>query len=173
MSRPSWDQHFIGIAREVAKMGTCARRQVGCVLVDKKNFMLSTGMNGMPPGWDHCRDNPGHECPGADAKSGADLDLCYANHAEINALIHCPDVSRIHAVYTTVNPCISCIKALLYTGARRIVFEEVYPHQESRKLWVARPCMVKEPDGMYTYHRTWEHFSNGMTNLIDSSSFKC
>ena len=136
--RASWDEHYTKMARLVAEMGTCARRQVGCVLVDKKNRILATGHNGVPPGWPHCSD--GHSCPGADARSGESLDLCWANHGEANALLQCRDVWQIRTCYVTVSPCISCMKLLLCTGCTRIVFIDEYPNAfESLKLWNLNP----------------------------------
>ena len=92
--RPTWDVHFLSIAKTVAEMSTCFRRQVGCVLVDQHKVILATGFNGVPSKFEHCRDNPGHECPGANAPSGTNLDACQAILAEQNALLHCPDVRR-------------------------------------------------------------------------------
>lgn len=157
-SRPSWNQHYIAMARDIAQMGTCHRRQVGCVLVDAHNVILATGFNGTPPEWPHCRypEIPTDVCPGAHLPSGTGLDTCMANHAEINALIKCGDVSRIRTVYTTTSPCISCVKAILCTGASRIVFSEEYPHQESKYLWLRHALIdrsiVSQP--MYT-PRQW------------------
>jgi dCMP deaminase len=146
-------------------MGTCARRQVGCVLVDSSNFPLSDGFNGVPTKFPHCRENPGHECPGAGASSGKDLDSCYAVHAEINALIHCPDPSRVRTAYCTTSPCIQCIKALLCSGATRIVFIVEYPHYESRDLWVRYPGA--------NLPRTWEQIQpDGTTKVLASSEWK-
>lgn len=133
--RPSWHDYFLTIAEEVSKMSTCARRRVGCVLVDKKNRILATGFNGVPPGWPHC--NEGYPCPGAAAESGSNLDECYANHAEANALLQCQDVWRIENVYVTTSPCISCVKLLLCTSAKMIVFEKSYADEEkSAELWL-------------------------------------
>jgi dCMP deaminase len=164
----------MAIAQEVARMGTCARRQVGCVLVDSRNFMLSTGINGVPPGWGHCRYDPPFECPGARSPSGTNLDQCVANHSEINALIHCKDVAAVRTVYCTTSPCVSCVKALLCTGASRIVFVEQYPHQESMGLWCRYARVVQVPGGHTVEHRTWERFDveSGKTTVVDSSGFK-
>jgi dCMP deaminase len=119
--------YFMGIASLVSKRATCARRQGGCILVDKNNHVLATGYNGVPSGFDHCIDVP---CPGARSKSGKDLDKCEAIHAEQNALLQCSDVQTIYACYTTTRPCIHCIKLLLNTSCRVIVFKEDYPHRE-------------------------------------------
>lgn len=175
--RPSWDAHFMKIAQLVAEMGTCARRQVGCVIVDERNIIVSTGFNGVPPKWDHCRGTPeegARPCPGATSPSGMGLDLCYANHAEINALLHCPDVMRARTCYTTSSPCISCVKALLCTGVCRIVFLEEYPHKEAMELWTRTSLVVPTRGKVFAEHRTWERFepSVGQTILVQSSGMR-
>ncbi len=126
--RPSIDEYFLEIARVVASRSTCARRAVGCVLVDSSRRILSTGYNGSPPGERHCIEQ---HCPGASAPSGKGLDLCAATHAEINALLYCPDIREVDAIYLTVTPCLQCIKALLTTSARRIVAREEYANEHT------------------------------------------
>ena len=51
-SRPTWDDTWIEVARTVAKRSTCARDQVGAVVVSRTNRILETGYNGPPAGWD-------------------------------------------------------------------------------------------------------------------------
>lgn len=131
-SRPSKAETGLRIAYTWALRGTCARRQVGCLLVDKQHHTLSTGYNGPAAGLDHCTERP---CPGATLPSGQGLDLCEAIHAEQNALLYCPDVRLIHTCYTTSSPCITCVKLLLNTSCQKIVFCEEYPHPEARVLW--------------------------------------
>lgn len=53
MERPSWNQYFLNIAKEVASRATCPRASVGVVIV-KDNRILSTGYNGSLPGEPHC-----------------------------------------------------------------------------------------------------------------------
>jgi dCMP deaminase len=156
MARPSWDQHFLNIAKECATMGTCSRRQVGCVLVDERKNILSTGFNGVPPKWDHCRDNENAKCPGANAPSGTSLDSCWANHAEQNALAHCTDRMRIHTCYTTTSCCVTCVKELLHTSCCRIVFLEEYSQPEAKLLWTKTSLLLPTRSGMIADHRTWE-----------------
>lgn len=55
MGRPSWDDYFLNIAKEVSKRSTCPRASVGAVIV-KDHRILSTGYNGAPPGEPHCTD---------------------------------------------------------------------------------------------------------------------
>jgi len=127
------DWYFLKMALLVAQRGTCARRKVGCILVNEKKHVVATGYNGNPAGQKHCIDQP---CKGAMAKSGSDLELCEAIHAEQNALLQCKNVYEINKVYCTVSPCIHCIKLLLNTSAKHIIFSEEYTNQEGKSLWM-------------------------------------
>lgn len=130
--RPS--KHITGllVARAWALQSTCPRRQVGCLLVDEHNGTLSTGFNGSASGEVHCTDHP---CPGASVPSGQGLELCEAVHAEINALMTCPDKWRIHTAYCSSSPCIHCVKALMNTSCKRVIFYDEYPHSDAAFLW--------------------------------------
>ena len=133
MSRPTPDQYFLRMAKLAATRGTCSRRQVGCVLVNKMNRVLSTGYNGRYAGAPHCND--GHPCAGATLPSGTGLDKCEALHAESSALLFCNNVYDISTCYVTVTPCIECTKMLLNTACERIVAASEYPHPSAKTLW--------------------------------------
>jgi len=131
------------MATLVSYRSTCARRAVGCVLVNARGQVLSTGYNGVARGLPHCTE--GHPCEGAGAASGTNLDACEAIHAEQNALLQCRDVEDIRWCYVTVSPCVTCVKLLLNTGCRTIIFRERYAHDEAaRRIWEAAD-------------RAWEH----------------
>lgn len=131
LQRLSKDEYFYEIAKVVASRSTCARRAVGCVLVDVNGYIIGTGYNGVPAGAPHCTDVV---CPGVDYGSGDGLDSCYSIHAEQNALAHCADPQRVHTVYLTVSPCMSCMKLLLASSARRIVAGALY-NQLAQWFW--------------------------------------
>lgn len=126
------DDYFMMIAAVVGRRSTCGRRRVGCVLVDVHNHIIATGYNGVPMGFDHCLSHP---CEGACLPTGTGLDKCLAIHAEQNALLQCSDIFAIDRCYTTTSPCIHCVKPLLNTSCKRIIFGEEYPHSESKELW--------------------------------------
>lgn len=153
--RPSKDKTFLDIASTLAKRGTCIRKQVGCVLVDDLGQILSTGYNGVARGLPHCNEelittvlgedyhgepyisgltrvNP-HKCAGASHDSGQGLEICEAIHAEQNALLQCADVQKIHTVYVTTSPCRHCMKIIMNTSAKRVVFLSEYS-QSSKDL---------------------------------------
>jgi len=133
MTRPTPDQYFLSMAKLAATRGTCCRRQVGCVLVNGMNRVLSTGYNGRYAGAPHCSE--GFPCEGATLPSGTGLDKCEALHAESSALLFCSNVYDIRTCYVTVTPCIECTKMLLNTSCQRIVAADEYPHPAAKRLW--------------------------------------
>lgn len=146
--RPTRDEWGLQLAKLVATRSTCLRRAVGCVLLDARGRVLATGYNGVPAGARHCNEPAVTEawlglvpipypyaCPGAHAPSGTGLEGCEAIHAEQNALLQCRDPDAIHTCYTTVSPCDTCIKLLLGTDCRRLVFTEMYPHSGAIERW--------------------------------------
>jgi dCMP deaminase len=126
------DEWYMRIAEVVALRGTCLRRQVGCVLVNRRGHILSTGYNGVPRGAHHCNHENDFEpkfpyaCPAARQALGQGLDQCRAIHAEQNALLQCPDVDQVWACYSTVEPCAHCTKLLLNTGCQEVYYRQPY-----------------------------------------------
>ena len=53
--RPSKDEYYLDIARQIAQRGTCIRRRVGAVIV-KDDAIVSTGYVGAPRGTANCID---------------------------------------------------------------------------------------------------------------------
>jgi dCMP deaminase len=132
MPRPDTDEYYLLQAVIAATRATCPRRRAGAILVDAHNKVISTGYNGVATGLPHCTDLP---CPGANQPSGQGLAMCEALHAEENALIQCTRPNDIYTCYSVSSPCIHCLRRLMNTGCRRIVFAEVYPHAECEALW--------------------------------------
>lgn len=133
MGREPRHERLLRLAEEVSQSGTCARRKVGCVLVDERGVVLATGYNGPASGQPHCIDCP---CPGVEYDSGEGLGECEALHAEANALIFCNDFRLINTAYVTVSPCVHCVKLLLNTPCKEIVFREEYVQESPRNLWL-------------------------------------
>lgn len=135
-NRPSRDEYFLQMAELVATRSTCIRRSVGAVAVNERGHVMATGYNGVPSGMTHCNEVGGACCQGATSPSGTDLDGCLAVHAEVNLLAQCSDVWKIHTVYATVSPCFGCVKALMSSSCRRLVFRSEYPHPAAKAMWI-------------------------------------
>lgn len=130
--RPDTDQTWLLVAKALSMKGTCPRRQVGCVLIDKNGRVAATGWNGAPSKMDHCIDVP---CPGVNFRSGTGHSQCEAIHAEMNALFECADKHNLATCYTTTAPCRDCIKLLIPTSIERIVYLEDYHHSDAMEMW--------------------------------------
>jgi dCMP deaminase len=128
MARPSWDQYFLTITRQVAERSTCLRAKVGAVIVRDKNI-LATGYNGAPAGLPHCTD-VGCAIYRSTNPNGEVEENCFRTiHAEINATTQAAKngaAIRGAHVYITHSPCIHCFKVLINTGIERVVFEKEY-----------------------------------------------
>jgi dCMP deaminase len=83
--RPSWDEYFMEVTRQVATRSTCLRRHVGAVIVKDKRI-LCTGYNGAPSGFPHCSET-GCLRQQLDIPSGERQEICRGLHAEQNAII--------------------------------------------------------------------------------------
>ena len=130
--RASADEWYMALAVATARRATCARRAVGCVLVDGHGRVVSLGYNGVARGLVHCIDEP---CPGALFQSGSGVDLCQSVHAEQNAVVNCViDTRLVRACYCTTEPCVPCTKLLLNTGCERVSFAEHYT-ASGASLW--------------------------------------
>ena len=146
--RISRDDVGIIIALAWGLRGTCVRRKVGCLLVDENGWALSSGYNGPPSKERHC--TMISPCPGALSPAGTGLELCEAIHAEQNALLRCPAPSQIYTCYVTHSPCMHCVKMLLNTPCRRVVFLERYAHDaEAQARWVSTGREWLKLEGTY------------------------
>ena len=136
MERLGWDDYFMGIADNVARRSACLARQVGTVLVDSKNILISTGYNGPPRGFPHCT-----VCAREKTKiAGQSLYECHTIHAEMNALLQCTDLNRVYKAYCTTSPCLVCVRLLANTECRVIVYDKVYDDLEKViKFWETIP----------------------------------
>lgn len=119
MSRASWPEYFMKIARQVASRSTCDRLHVGCVLV-KDKIILSTGYNGSVRGLPHC-DDEGHDI--------VDGHCVRTLHAEVNAVLQA--AKRGVAIdgascYVSYFPCWPCFKMLANAGIRVIYYGDIY-----------------------------------------------
>lgn len=135
------DRVWLQVCFDISQLATCARRKVGCAMLDRKGRVLATGYNGVAPDEVHCIDSP---CAGANCPSGTGLELCEAIHAEQNAIAQLKFPDEVHTVYSTTAPCMHCVKMLATTAAKRIVFSVDYPHPAAKDYWERRGG-------------TWEH----------------
>ncbi len=133
-----WDRRFMDVAKLVATWSSCYQenRQVGAVIT-KNNRILTTGYNGASSGIVSCKERGSCLRRELGIESGTRHEVCYATHAEQNAIIQagkmgiCIDGGTL---YCTHQPCSICAKMIINSGIRRIVFSEGYPDEFSMKM---------------------------------------
>lgn len=106
-----WDKRFLDLARHVATWSRDPSTQVGCVIVNPRRQIVSTGFNGFPVGVD---DDPARY---ADRPTKYLMIL----HAEMNAVLQAGGDVRGGTAYVTHPPCSQCAAVLIQAGIVRIV----------------------------------------------------
>lgn len=107
-----YDQAYLKMALEWAKLSHCTRKKVGALIV-KDRMIVSDGYNGTPTGFDNCCEN--------------DLGKThwYVLHAEANAILKvAKSTHEINGatLYITLSPCRECSKLIVQSGIKRVVY---------------------------------------------------
>ena len=117
-----WDWRFLRLAAEVAKWSKDPSTQVGSVIVNAKNQVLSLGFNGFPRGI-------------SDDFRLQDRTIKYEMvvHAEANALLHAKeDVEGATLYLWPFLSCSRCAALVIQSGIKRVVAPEATPEQLER-----------------------------------------
>ena len=135
----TWHQYFMGIAIISSMRSKDPKRKVGAVIVDNDHRILSIGYNGFP---NHCNDKdfPWNDEP---ERSNTDQEKIqvkdfYVVHAELNAILNYKGESlKGSTIYTTLIPCNECIKAIIQSGIKKIIYKdykESYKNLASKRM---------------------------------------
>ncbi len=134
-----WDSRFMEMVHVIAGWTSCYRpgRSIGCVIVKDKRIM-TTGYNGAPAGLKTCRERGECMRDRLGIQSGTRAELCYAIHAEQNAIIQAAKLGVSidgATLYCTHQPCSVCAKMIINAGIRRVVYQEGYPDSFSLDIF--------------------------------------
>ncbi|HMM00318.1 MAG TPA: dCMP deaminase family protein [Bacilli bacterium] len=115
----SWDEYFMGIALLSTFRSKDPSTQVGAVIVDNDNKIVSVGYNGMPIGMDDDA-LPWEHGEGLESK------YLYVCHAEFNAILNTRNGSALKGckLYVTLFPCNECAKAIIQSGIAEIIYAD-------------------------------------------------
>ena len=143
-----WDRRFMELAETIATWSSCYRegRNIGAVIVRNKRI-VTTGYNGAPAGMDTCRDR--QTCLRDEMKipSGTRAELCYAIHAEQNAIIQAAKLGIAidgATMYCTHQPCVICAKMIINAGIVRVVYKYPYPDEFAQKIFAQTGVTVEQ-----------------------------
>jgi len=110
-----YDQAYMRMAFEWAKLSHCERKQVGALIV-KERMIISDGFNGTPSGFENCCEEEGKT-------------KWYVLHAEANAILKVASSTQScnnSTLYITLSPCKECCKLIHQSGIRRVVYKDAY-----------------------------------------------
>ncbi len=111
-SNLKWDKRFLTLAKHVAKWSKDPSTQVGAVIADKDNRIVSVGYNGFPKGVDDSEER--YE----DREQKYSLIV----HAEINAILFAQKGLKNTTLYTwPICPCERCAGFIIQSGLKNIV----------------------------------------------------
>ena len=129
----------MGLAETVAEWSSCFQknRHVGAVVVKDKRI-LTTGYNGAPSGIESCAERG--ECLRRvrNIASGTMQEVCYAVHAEQNAIIQAAKLGislEGATMYVTHQPCVICTRMILNSGIKKVIYKNGYPDPFALELF--------------------------------------
>ncbi|HHZ81574.1 MAG TPA: dCMP deaminase family protein [Flavobacteriales bacterium] len=111
-----YDNAYMRMAEEWAKLSHCTRKNVGALIV-KDGMIIADGYNGSPSGFPNVCENEDGET------------FWYVLHAEANAitkLAKSNNSAEGATLYITLSPCRDCAKLILQSGIVRVVYKVAY-----------------------------------------------
>jgi dCMP deaminase len=113
MRKPlSWQEYFMTLALVASLKSKDPSTQVGAVIIDNKTKkVVSSGYNGFP------RNVDDDKIPQTRPEK-----YLYVVHAELNAILHAQRDLADCSLYVTVFPCSECMKAVIQTGIKSVIY---------------------------------------------------
>ena len=124
IERPSIESLIMDFAMALTRRATCKRFQVGSVITSEDMTQIyAFGYNGTAKGFSHDDCKP--DQPGG----------CGCLHSEINSLIKVRVNDPRKVIFVTAQPCLSCAKAIINSGASKIYYRATYRSDEGLELF--------------------------------------
>ena len=112
-----WDKRFMDLVDLVATWSKDTSTQVGAVIVDNENTILSVGYNGFPRGVDDS----------IEERFERPIKYMYTEHAERNAIYNAVRNGlqlKGAKIYIPWCSCADCARAIIQSGIRTVVMRE-------------------------------------------------
>lgn len=132
--RPTKDEYYLNIAREIGDRSTCFRHKMGAIIV-RDDQIIATGYIGAPRKTKDCFERG--ECLRDELKipHGTRYEICRSVHAEQNAIINAARAGvsllgggiYLHSINSKTGerndafPCFFCKRMIINAGLRKVV----------------------------------------------------
>ncbi len=112
----AWEKFFSSICQVCALRSKDPHTQVGAVIANKYNQIISTGYNGFPRGIED------DLYPWSKEGSSYEIKYTYVVHAELNAITSASISLWGTTLYTSLFPCANCAKIIIQAGIQKVVY---------------------------------------------------
>jgi len=137
-SRPSKEEYYLSIAKEISQRSTCFRVKIGALIV-REDQIVAAGYVGAPRKTKDCLEHGFCLRDKLGLPHGHRYEICRSIHAEMNCLINAARSSGailggdmfIYGEYTSspkkmdVFPCFICKKMIINAGLKRVICSQV------------------------------------------------
>lgn len=157
--RIDWDSYNMLIALTCSLRSPDPNTQVGCYLIDEENRPLGSGYNSIPAG---CNVN---NIPWAREGLPEETKYPFVIHAEINCILHANFSTRNSILYTTLFPCNECMKLIIQSGVKEIVYLE----NKYKDTWQCKTAlkMAEEVGLKYRQYSFQEDINIFLKEILD------
>lgn len=134
----SWDEYFLTISFVVGLRSKDPNTQVGCILVDDSNRIISTGYNGLAEGLKDDNYNWTRDVNSAENK------YLFVIHAEQNALLNClKQKNEVPSkLYVSIFPCSQCTKLIIQSKIKELYYGK-NPYADSNDVKIASKMLAE------------------------------
>ena len=111
----------------VRSISSCSRRQVGAILTNMDNEIVTTGFNGTPSGTLNCDEGGCPRCSDNTVPSGVGYEYCLCVHAEHNAILSAAKQGKSvenTILYVSDRPCLQCLKVIVQCKIRAVYYKK-------------------------------------------------
>ena len=124
-----WYKRWMEKAQQFADWSKDTSTQVGCVIVDNDNRLVSQGYNGFPCG----------VVDTIPARYDRPLKYMYTEHAERNAIYNAALMgtsTKNCYMFTQLFPCVDCARGIIQSGIHTLVtYEPDFTHHKYAESW--------------------------------------
>ena len=139
-----WSERFMHLAEHVATWSKDPSTQVGCVIVDKQNRVVSLGFNGFPRGIKDL----------VNRYEDKVRIYLFVAHAERNALDNAPLSVEGCTLYSPLLPCNECAKSIIQKGITKVVSYEPTEDRPYLRWDITKQMFLEAGVQLYLINKT-------------------